>query len=334
MRRCVYLPRFVCIDRAVFVYIFLHLLRPVFGERVLRVDRVRPVYVVGVRVPKGVVSVPVCPRECPARPAKSGPRRPTAVEPVPARRVVESSNCTAQEQQQPPGTCVTITARTAAGDGPDDRHNTGAAPLRLTVGDRRGGTSSSSSSSSRVATQPATGARIIAARVKISALAKVGRKMGCAMSAEERAALARSRQIERNLREDGLQAAKDIKLLLLGEHNDLLLCVSLVAISSAHCPFVPVHPRQAYRFFSSTRKTHHLRSLHCDNTPGSMWRPPKTRYGFFWQGTRFFSNMRLFLCSDRNQPLTARRYLATAVFVKVEFRFWFSSFRLRIDDNS
>lgn len=40
--------------------------------------------------------------------------------------------------------------------------------------------------------------------------------MGCAMSAEERAALARSRQIEKNLKEDGLQAAKDIKLLLLG----------------------------------------------------------------------------------------------------------------------
>ncbi|XP_035207419.1 G protein alpha o subunit-like, partial [Stegodyphus dumicola] len=40
--------------------------------------------------------------------------------------------------------------------------------------------------------------------------------MGCAMSAEERAALARSRQIERILREDGIQAAKDIKLLLLG----------------------------------------------------------------------------------------------------------------------
>lgn len=41
--------------------------------------------------------------------------------------------------------------------------------------------------------------------------------MGCAMSAEERAALARSRQIEKNLKEDGLQAAKDIKLLLLGK---------------------------------------------------------------------------------------------------------------------
>lgn len=37
------------------------------------------------------------------------------------------------------------------------------------------------------------------------------------MSAEERAALARSKQIEKNLKEDGIQAAKDIKLLLLGE---------------------------------------------------------------------------------------------------------------------
>lgn len=47
------------------------------------------------------------------------------------------------------------------------------------------------------------------------------RVMGCAMSAEERAALARSKQIEKNLKEDGIQAAKDIKLLLLGEENDL-----------------------------------------------------------------------------------------------------------------
>ncbi|EZA51950.1 Guanine nucleotide-binding protein G(o) subunit alpha, partial [Ooceraea biroi] len=37
-------------------------------------------------------------------------------------------------------------------------------------------------------------------------------KMGCAMSAE----VARSKQIEKNLKEDGIQAAKDIKLLLLG----------------------------------------------------------------------------------------------------------------------
>ena len=41
--------------------------------------------------------------------------------------------------------------------------------------------------------------------------------MGCAMSAEERASRARSKQIEKNLKEDGIQAAKDIKLLLLGK---------------------------------------------------------------------------------------------------------------------
>lgn len=40
--------------------------------------------------------------------------------------------------------------------------------------------------------------------------------MGCTSSAEERAALARSKAIEKNLKEDGAQAAKDIKLLLLG----------------------------------------------------------------------------------------------------------------------
>lgn len=40
--------------------------------------------------------------------------------------------------------------------------------------------------------------------------------MGCTQSAEERAAAARSKQIERNLKEDGIQASKDIKLLLLG----------------------------------------------------------------------------------------------------------------------
>ena len=43
--------------------------------------------------------------------------------------------------------------------------------------------------------------------------------MGCAMSAEERASRARSKQIEKNLKEDGIQAAKDIKLLLLGKEQ-------------------------------------------------------------------------------------------------------------------
>ena len=39
------------------------------------------------------------------------------------------------------------------------------------------------------------------------------------MSAEERASRARSKQIEKNLKEDGIQAAKDIKLLLLGKFD-------------------------------------------------------------------------------------------------------------------
>lgn len=47
------------------------------------------------------------------------------------------------------------------------------------------------------------------------------RTMGCAQSAEERAAAARSRLIERNLKEDGIQAAKDIKLLLLGKRFEI-----------------------------------------------------------------------------------------------------------------
>ncbi|GBP13814.1 Guanine nucleotide-binding protein G(o) subunit alpha [Eumeta japonica] len=56
--------------------------------------------------------------------------------------------------------------------------------------------------------------------------------MGCASSAEERAALARSKQIEKNLKEDGIQAAKDIKLLLLGNEVSLSLsCCILVSVT-------------------------------------------------------------------------------------------------------
>lgn len=41
-------------------------------------------------------------------------------------------------------------------------------------------------------------------------------EMGCAMSAEERAAIARTKLIDQNLKEDGIKARKDMKLLLLG----------------------------------------------------------------------------------------------------------------------
>uniref|UniRef100_A0A8C0GT75 Guanine nucleotide-binding protein G(O) subunit alpha n=1 Tax=Chelonoidis abingdonii TaxID=106734 RepID=A0A8C0GT75_CHEAB len=43
--------------------------------------------------------------------------------------------------------------------------------------------------------------------------------MGCTLSAEERAALERSKAIEKNLKEDGITAAKDVKLLLLGKRQ-------------------------------------------------------------------------------------------------------------------
>ena len=59
--------------------------------------------------------------------------------------------------------------------------------------------------------------------------------MGCAMSAEERASRARSKQIEKNLKEDGIQAAKDIKLLLLGKTFVLLSIVNRLKCLSSAC---------------------------------------------------------------------------------------------------
>lgn len=55
--------------------------------------------------------------------------------------------------------------------------------------------------------------------------------MGCTLSAEERAALDRSKAIEKNLKEDGLVAAKDVKLLLLGKRGGGAEVLSVVLIS-------------------------------------------------------------------------------------------------------
>jgi guanine nucleotide-binding protein G(o) subunit alpha len=66
---------------------------------------------------------------------------------------------------------------------------------------------------------------------------EAGRRMGCAMSAEERAALARSKQIEKNLKEDGIQAAKDIKLLLLGESSYCIFSYVKAVIFMVILPF-------------------------------------------------------------------------------------------------
>ena len=43
--------------------------------------------------------------------------------------------------------------------------------------------------------------------------------MGCGMSAEDRAARAHSKAIDRQLRHEGIKTEKDVKLLLLGEYK-------------------------------------------------------------------------------------------------------------------
>lgn len=84
--------------------------------------------------------------------------------------------------------------------------------------------------------------------------------MGCAMSAEERAALARSRQIERNLREDGLQAAKDIKLLLLGEQTSYS---ALTAMLPAQSNFVHRRTRRRRRLVAGDERTSLYNNVNC-----------------------------------------------------------------------
>lgn len=43
--------------------------------------------------------------------------------------------------------------------------------------------------------------------------------MGCTLSTDDKAAQERSKMIDRNLRDDGEKAAREVKLLLLGEKN-------------------------------------------------------------------------------------------------------------------
>lgn len=47
--------------------------------------------------------------------------------------------------------------------------------------------------------------------------------MGCTVSQEDKAAAERSKMIDKNLREDGEKAAREVKLLLLGRSQLLLV---------------------------------------------------------------------------------------------------------------
>ena len=46
--------------------------------------------------------------------------------------------------------------------------------------------------------------------------------MGCAVSADDKAAQERSKQIDKSLRADGEKAAREVKLLLLGKCSRLV----------------------------------------------------------------------------------------------------------------
>lgn len=48
--------------------------------------------------------------------------------------------------------------------------------------------------------------------------------MGCTVSQEDKAAAERSKMIDKNLREDGEKAAREVKLLLLGEWSVITQC--------------------------------------------------------------------------------------------------------------
>ena len=63
--------------------------------------------------------------------------------------------------------------------------------------------------------------------------------MGCTVSAEDKAAAERSKMIDKNLREDGEKAAREVKLLLLGE--------------AAPCAGTPRFPAQTPSFDLWTR---------------------------------------------------------------------------------
>lgn len=50
-----------------------------------------------------------------------------------------------------------------------------------------------------------------------SYIVRNSRKMGCTLSSDDKSAQERSKMIDKNLRDDGEKASREVKLLLLGE---------------------------------------------------------------------------------------------------------------------
>lgn len=85
--------------------------------------------------------------------------------------------------------------------------------------------------------------------------------MGCTLSTDDKAAQERSKMIDRNLRDDGEKAAREVKLLLLGRRKmdgrrvgvsrHLLGC----CLSTRHSHFNTVHFKHTLLFFPPVHAT-------------------------------------------------------------------------------
>lgn len=74
--------------------------------------------------------------------------------------------------------------------------------------------------------------------------------MGCTLSTEDKAAVERSKMIDRNLRDDGEKAAREVKLLLLGKEatNFVTGTGATLALSpNPPAPLVCINDQEAAR---------------------------------------------------------------------------------------
>jgi hypothetical protein len=69
--------------------------------------------------------------------------------------------------------------------------------------------------------------------------------MGCVSSSDDKAAMERSKAIDKNLRADGEKAAREVKLLLLGEYKSTcclwtMHIVENMDLCERHADFTPL----------------------------------------------------------------------------------------------
>lgn len=78
--------------------------------------------------------------------------------------------------------------------------------------------------------------------------------MGCTLSTEDKAAVERSKMIDRNLRDDGEKAAREVKLLLLGKEGGGLASLHPGSGRGGPAPVCVVSPRRCFGFSSPPKE--------------------------------------------------------------------------------